>query len=528
MKENCLGIPQYIKDLLDPEAYPEPTASVELVQTHISYILLTPVFVYKIKKPVDFGFLDFTTLDKRLHFCNEEVRLNKRLAPGVYLGVVGVNDDGGRARLEGSGKVTDYAVKMRRLNEDTILEEMLKKDAVTDETIRRVARRIARFHREAESDNRITRFGSTNVIRSNVEENFSQTEPQISSTITRGLFEKIKAFSSGFLDANEDLFRKRMSGGYIRDCHGDIHSEHISVADDINIFDCIEFNERFRCSDTIADLAFLSMDLDFHNRADLSRTLDEEYIMASGDRDGAKLLNFYKCYRAYIRGKVEGFKHCEPEVQGEEKTLAFINARHHYHLSGQYAEGGFRPLLVIIRGLSGTGKSAVAAGLSEATGAIVISSDGVRKKLAGLKPEEHSFVPFKKGIYTEEFTEKTYAELIRSGVEGLKSGRSTILDATFSKKAHIEKAHKEAEKAGTPEGLIHVFECTAPDEVLRERIAKRTVGGRRPGAAVSDMRTEIFHKQKKAYEKIDTPYTIIDTSAPAHDPLLDVIKHIYS
>jgi predicted kinase len=421
---------------------------------------------------------------------------------------------------------------MRRLPEDSILEEMLKKDAVTDQTIKRIARRIALFHKEAATEARVTGFGSPEVIKKNVDENFTQSKAQVSTTITEGLYGKIKDFSLAFLQDNEGLFRRRMAGGFIRDCHGDIHTEHISVGEEIDIFDCIEFNERFRFSDTIADLAFLSMDLDFRNRRDLSKTLDREYMKASGDGDGVKLLDFYKCYRAFIRGKVEGFKYSEPEVQAEDKAAAFINARHHYHLSGQYADGGFKPLLVIIRGLSGTGKSALAEMLSRATGAEVLSSDSVRKGLAGLKPDEHSYALFKEGIYTKEFTEKTYGELIRQGVENLKTDRTTVLDATFSKKAHIESAVKEALGAGTHSNLIHVFECTAPDDVITERVIKReeelkkTTRKPEPGRVVSDMRAEILKEQQRSYEKIDLPHTVIDTTKTSY--LLETIKRIYS
>jgi aminoglycoside phosphotransferase family enzyme len=267
-----VGLPGLIEALLEPRAYPERPEKVVFQQTHISYLFFTPRHVYKVKKPVDFEFLDFSTLKKRLHFCQEEVRLNRRLAPGVYLDVVAIT--AGKAGkegvfMEGEGEAIEYAVKMKRLPAETMLEAMLEGDIVTGEIIERVAEAVAAFHKKAETNERISSFGLPKNVKNNTDENFAQTKDFIGRTITRKQYDDIRAYTDAFLSSNNGEFNERVQKGFIKDCHGDIHSEHISISDGIQIYDCIEFNERFRYSDIVADSAFLSMDLDFHNRHDL-------------------------------------------------------------------------------------------------------------------------------------------------------------------------------------------------------------------------------------------------------------------
>jgi aminoglycoside phosphotransferase family enzyme/predicted kinase len=523
-------LPWHIEGLLEARAYPPPSPpeTITLSQTHISYLLFTPEFVYKIKKPVDFGFLDFTTLEKRRHFCFEEVRLNRRLAPDVYLGVVEITSRDGRVYMEGTGETIEYAVKMRRLRPETILEEMLKIDTVTEETIEGIAETIADFHKGAETNEKISGFGTPEVIKRNIDENFSQTTAFISGIISQALFDSIRGYTEGFIAEKKKLFLRRVDKGFIRDCHGDIHCEHISIGERINIIDCIEFNERFRFSDVVADIAFLSMDLDFHNRSDLAKKLDRAYFRASGDRGGTELMNFYKSYRAYIRGKVEGFKYLEPEVPEVERQAACINARHHFHLAGQYARGGFRPMMIIICGLSSTGKSTLARALGDATNAKVLSSDAVRKELAGLDAGTHRFEGFEEGIYSDEFSEKTYSALIERGSMYIRSGRTCVLDATFSKNRFLESARAHAEGAGLTPGLFHVFECTARDTTVKKRLRERLQKEKlQPGAAVSDISWDLYLKQKAAYEEILEPHIKIDSALGPAKGLKTVTDKIF-
>ncbi|MEE9543826.1 MAG: AAA family ATPase, partial [Thermodesulfobacteriota bacterium] len=392
-----MTLPAHIEALLKPEAYLERPGSIELIQTHISYIILTPRFVYKIKKPVNFGFLDFTTLEKRKHFCEAEIRLNQRLTEGIYLEVVPIVEtiEGGfrifasemEAVVAGhTAKPIDYAVMMTRFDENSTLKALILKDRADAELIKRIARRIAKFHREAETGEHISEFGEMKIIEKNILENFSQTVEFIGPILSKDKYDLIKKFSVTFLKDNGSLFKRRIDGGFIKDCHGDIHSEHVSVTKKINIIDCIEFNERFRFSDVASDLAFLSMDLDFLSRNDLSRELEEEYFNQTKDKDGKALTGFYKAYRAYVRGKVECFKLLETEVGAREKHRAKLEAMRHFHLAGQYAEGGFKPMLTVVSGLPGSGKSTVATLLHKENNANILNSDVVRKEIHNIDP----------------------------------------------------------------------------------------------------------------------------------------------
>ena len=505
-----MTLPHLIESLLEPGAWPEGPETVTLEQTHISYLFFTPRYVYKVKKPVEFGFLDFSTLEKRLYYCREEVRLNRRLAPGLYLDVVAITSGKEGITVGGEGEVLEYAVKMKRLPEETMLEVMLESDSVTVPIIQKVAGAVASFHKEAETNEHISGFGRPEMVKKNTDENFAQTRDYIERTIGRKQYDDIKAYTDGFLSSNEALFSGRVEGGFIKDCHGDIHSEHISISDGIQIYDCIEFIERFRYSDIVADAAFLSMDLDFHNRHDLARVFDEAYFRSTGDGGGGALLDFYKCYRAFVRGKVEGFKLEEPEETEEDKRGAAFKARLYFHLAHLYATGGFRPTMLVMRGLSGTGKSALADEISRRTGLRVLSSDKIRKGLFKIPPGERRPEPpppFEKGIYTPEATERTYSKLIEKGFNLAASGRSVILDATFSKLKYLKRAEEKARLSGA---LFKVVECVAKEEEVRKRLLERVS----EKGAVSDADWEIYTKQKSLFEPFEGPKVVLETEGP--------------
>jgi hypothetical protein len=328
---------QIVKALMKPQAYEQESGEIELVQTHISFVFLTRNFAYKVKKAVDLGFLDFTTLEKRRFFCEKEVELNRRLCEGMYLEVVPIN----RSlviKIKGEGETIEYAVKMKRMPHEKMLDKLLEENKVDNGLIDRIAKIIAEFHSKAETNKRISGFGSSVIIETNWEENFEQTWNFVGKTISAKDFELISERVEDFMKKNVAFFQSRAEEGRVRDCHGDIHSGNIFVADRIYIFDAIEFNERFRYSDVASDIAFLAMDLDFKGRADLSDFFVKKYVEYSGDRELMEILTFYKCYRAYVRGKVTSFKLEDPSVGGEEKRAAKREAEAYFQLSLNYTK----------------------------------------------------------------------------------------------------------------------------------------------------------------------------------------------
>lgn len=327
-----------IEALMNPEAFEEDPGQIEMVQTHISYVFLTKNFVYKVKKPVNFGFLDFSTLENRRFYCQKELELNRRLCGSMYLEVVPIKRKANNIKIKGLGETIEYAVKMKRMPQEKIMTRLLEENQVDSKLIDEVAKIIAEFHSKAETNKHICEVGSLSTIRTNWEENFEQTKNMTGKIITHKDFRFISEKICEFLEKNAPLFEKRTLDCKIRDCHGDIHSGNIFVTDQIYIFDAIEFNERFRCSDVAADMAFLAMDLDFKGREDLSEYFVERYISYSGDKELLKLLQFYKCYRAYVRGKVAGFKLSDPNVGESEKQQAENEAKAYFKLATSYAK----------------------------------------------------------------------------------------------------------------------------------------------------------------------------------------------
>jgi len=328
---------QVVEALMKPETYDEDPGQIELTQTHISFVFLTRNFVFKVKKAVNFEFLDFTTLEKRRFFCLKELELNRRLCGDMYLEVVPINKSD-IIKIKGKGVTVDYAVKMKRIPQENMMSILLEKNRVDKKLIDKIANIIAEFHSKAETNEKISEFGSLAIIETNWNENFEQTKEFVGKTISAKNFELIRERINGFMKRNVAFFEKRMAEGKVRDCHGDIHSGNIFVTDKIYIFDAIEFNERFRYSDVASDIAFLAMDLDFKKRIDLSKFLIERYIAYSGEQKVIRLLPFYKCYRAYVRGKITSFKLQDSNIDIEEKKAAIKEARAYFKLAYGYSK----------------------------------------------------------------------------------------------------------------------------------------------------------------------------------------------
>jgi aminoglycoside phosphotransferase family enzyme len=331
-----LELPSLVQALLEPKTYPHAPQKVELMQTQMSFIFLTGDYVYKVKKPVDLGYLDYTTLEKRRFFCQQELKLNRRLCPDIYLEVVPIVQHQDKILLGGHGEVIEYAVRMRQLPPQRMMDALLSNNQVSQGMVRQVAKKLAHFHQQAESNAEISSYGSLSTILTNTEENFTQTQKYIGVSISQEQYRGIKTYTDTFAEQNTGLFEKRMEEGRIRDCHGDLHSAHICFIDGICIYDCIEFNDRFRYCDVASEIAFLAMDLDYHRHPDLSQHFIDAYVKSSQDEELLKLLHFYKCYRAYVRGKVESFKLDDPLILGEERAKALAMAKRYFELAEWY------------------------------------------------------------------------------------------------------------------------------------------------------------------------------------------------
>jgi len=513
-------LPELVKALLEPEAYPEAAGKIELMQTQMSFVFLTKEFVYKVKKAVDLGFLDYTTLEKRRFFCRKEIELNRRLCPDAYLGVVPIAKDSGAIRIGGRGETIEYAVKMRRLPQQKMMNILLADNGVSPEMITGVAQKLAAFHQKAETNAEISAFGEIKAITRNTDENFSQTEKYIGRTISEDSYRHIKDYTDSVIENNTLLFNKRIKEGRIRDCHGDLHAAHICFSDGICIYDCIEFNDRFRYSDVASEMAFLAMDLDHYGRADLSRTLVKAYVDESGDREMVKLLGFYKCYRAYVRGKVESFKLDDPYISKGEKEKTLEIAASYFDLARAYTRA--KPMLFITVGLVGTGKTTLARALAGRLGLAVIASDITRKQLAGIPLTEHRFEGFDGGIYSAELSRRTYDKIFSGAGDILGEGGSVVLDASFIRAEERLKAKELAEEAGAD---FFIIECTLDEANIKKRLARRLKEG-----SVSDGRWEIYRPQKEAFEAVEASpqkHAIIDTSKPLAENIKQILDKIY-
>ncbi|MGD2125589.1 MAG: phosphotransferase [Desulfobacteraceae bacterium] len=326
-----------IEDLLDPASLPDETKNVSVVQTHISIVFVADRFVYKVKKPVNFGFLDFLTLEKRAHFCHQEVKLNRRLAKDVYIGVLPITFDGKRHSMRvTTGDIVEYAVKMKRIPNEKLMKSLFERGELTKDHLHKIAQVLARFHLNALRNPEIDAYGEPERFKVNTNENFEQVKKYVGITVQEEIFGALKRWTDNFYGVNRNLFLERIRQGRIRDCHGDLHMEHVCLTEDLQIIDCIEFNDRFRYSDAIADIAFLLMDLDYHGGVNLSHLLWEAYKKLTNEENVESLLIFYKVYRAFVRGKVNSFQADDETIGDDEKEEAIQRARAYFQLAFSY------------------------------------------------------------------------------------------------------------------------------------------------------------------------------------------------
>jgi aminoglycoside phosphotransferase family enzyme/predicted kinase len=501
-RPSACGMPPLVESMMRPRFYPDSPDSVELKQTHISYVFIAGDFVYKVKKPVHFAFLDCSNLADRFRYCCDEVHLNARLSPRVYLGVFAILKRGesfvlGPEVHEEHPEAVEYAVKMRRLPEDRMLDRLLDSGLVDRDTIRAISARIAQFHASAPS-NRSWTYGSAAAIWRGVTEEIAQDEAFIDQTLRKDQFAAIESFCRAFITTHWRALNDRALEGRVREGHGDLRAEHICLLGDekneIDVIDCVEFSERFRYGDVASEIAFLAMDLDRLGASGLADELVQAYTEFSGDEEFSVFIPFYKCYRASVRGKVESLRSLEREVGESERERARQLACNYFELASRYARGA-SPALIVLCGLSGSGKSTLARMLQHRKGFKAINSDRVRKLLASVSPHEHVRTDYGANIYSDRFTKITYDAMLAEADRLLSDGCGAILDATFKASPDRQLALALAARRGVP---ILFVECVVSQEEAIRRLEQRaSVTGE-----LSDATPEVYNRQRAEFEPI--------------------------
>ncbi len=494
----------------------EPT-SLELRETHISWVLLGEKLVWKLKKPKELGFLDFRKLEQRAEACRAELELNRRLAPQTYLEVVPVVQRDGTYHFGGgnaeTNSVVDWAVKMRRLPDACRADNLLSQGALTSEHLCQVATALARFHEQCARNEEISEFGAPAQILRNVQENFEQAHSLAVNYISPEQEAEIEAHQLEFLSQHDSLFKKRMQAGRVRDGHGDLRLEHIYfTGHQLQIIDCIEFNQRFRYADVCADLAFLFMDLNHNERSDLAESLLAHYAQQSGDYDLYQLVDFYEAYRAYVRAKVLSFLASDSTASSEAREHAGNEARRYYlHSLAAQRPQLSSPVVVAVSGIIGSGKSTAAGRISDMLKLPVVDSDRTRKQLLGKTVTE----PLSADAYSREMTTRVYDEVFRRAGCVLDSGRGVILDTSFRTRASRRRALELAQSRNLP--LLFV-ECHVPRNVALARLRERA-----QGPSISDGRAELYDQFAASFEPIDevgpSQLLRLDTSLPEAEQL---------
>jgi hypothetical protein len=496
--------------MLQPGFYPQGvTEPVHLIQTHASFVLLTGDYTYKIKKPVNFGFLDYSTLAKRQHFCTQELVMNQRTAPEIYLEVLPIIQTGDSFQLGSnlpaitSAEIAvEYVLKMREFPQDSLLLSLLKRGLLTEQIMADLGREVANFHSTVISNSYIRRFGEVSQIRTAIDNNYRISEKYIGGPQTQTQYQETKDYTDAFFANNPELFKRRIANNKIRECHGDLHLRNIALwPDKILLFDCIEFNEQFRFVDVMYDVAFTVMDLESRGRRDLGNAFLNTYIEQTGDWEGLQLLPLYLSRQAYVRAKVTSLMLDDPAISTAQKAEISQTAAHYYKLAWQYTKPR-RGKLTLMSGLSGSGKSTAARYLARRTGAIHIRSDAVRKHLGGIPLNERGG----QDLYSDEMTAQTYGRLLELGIILADRGWDVILDAKFDRQNLRTDAINQAQSHGLPLQIIY---CTAPIEVLRERLQQRR-------GDIADATAELLSSQQAAFQPFteleEISVNIVDTA----------------
>lgn len=499
------AVPTFIEQMMQPGFYPHPvTEPILLIQTHVSYVFLAGDYAYKVKKPVNFGFLDFSTLEARKHFCSEEFRMNQPNAPEIYLEVLPITQTGDKFVLGGASEPVEYVLKMCQFPQEALFIEMFEQGKLTEGHMEELGRVVAQFHAKAETNDYIRSFGEVPKIREAIDENYQQTEKYIGGPQTQQQFDETKDFTDRFFEQQQELFATRRENNSIRECHGDLHLRNICLwHDKIQLFDRIEFNEPFRFVDVMYDVAFAVMDLEARGSKNLGNAFLNTYVEQTGDWEGLQVLPLYLSRQAYVRAKVTSFLLDDSGVPDEAKQEAAAVASDYYRLAWEYTKRN-EGRLILMSGLSGSGKTTVARHLARRLGAIHLRSDAVRKHLAGIPLEQQG----EDELYTPAMSEKTYGRLLELGIKLASQGFAVILDAKYDRQGFREEAIARSQSSQLP---VHIIHCTAPEDVLRDRLLSRT-------GDVSDATADLLTQQQAAAQAFtDAEQSLVTTLDTTQD-----------
>jgi len=514
--------PMLFQAMAEPAFYPHAVEGPLQIETHISKVFLTGPYAYKIKKPVDLGFVDFSSLERRRFFCEQEILLNQRLTDDVYLGVVPIGYDGRRFRIGAPTEAVEYAVKMRQLPAALTFRNLLATGRINSSDLDRLAARLAGFHKNTR---RVLDSGARSYTQAACTENFRQIMPYSGKMLDAGRYDFIRAATFNFFIRNRHLIERRIAGGQFRDGHGDLRTEHVYFAEDghIQVMDCIEFNEHLRVVDTASDLAFLIMDLEFQRKSEAARYLLQAYYRHCDDPGLPALIDFFKCYRAMVRCKVNCIQLASQELSDRQRYGLSADAQCYLQLAYYYARRFSRPTIWVLCGLPGSGKSTLAAGLADLLAIERYNSDRIRKTLHGLAPLAHAAAPADEGIYTAEVTHKVYDELYTRARQAICEGCSLILDATYSALSSRDKLRNLADDCGA---RILFAECRAGDDELGRRLKRRETT-----PSVSDARPALFATLKTRFEPVtEIPadqHVVLDTTKAEEQCLRELLTAAY-
>lgn len=502
----------------------------KVIETHISWVILESDRVIKVKKPVDFGFLNFSSLELRKAACEAEVRLNRRLAPDVYLGVLPVREGDGGPHLGDTGRIIEYAVLMKRLPDEQRADHLLSQGELGEREIRAAAEVLGRFHEEAARGPHIDAYGTAEAVAVSIAENFDQTRFCLSDMLSFEEAEALERWQTDFVINKSYLFEQRITAKRVCEGHGDLRLDHLYFDSgfdgegQVRILDGIEFSERLRYLDVTCDVTFLAMDLGAHGRTDLAERFLALYAETTGDYDLYSMADFYESYRAFVRGKIACFVVSDPSFSLEVREHARRQARRHFRMAvASELRSLLPPCLVGVAGLIASGKSTVAHALAQRTGAPVVSSDRTRKQMAGIAPVTRLQDSGFSGAYRASVTEEVYTEVLRRAEVVLRSGRSVIIDASFRSNAHRARLFALGARVGVP---VRLVECRVSREVALARLEKRALDP----TAVSDGRKEIWDDFAARFEPIselaEDVHIVLDTESSLSKNLSVLSKHV--